>query len=187
MTAEIDWSAMSEDLLSIDLDGDDISRRSRMTLPELDLGLRRGWVRPSEGIRLVDQAIREDQRMRPEVFELTAADEWNFAEKVSRLVPTPTEESDRSALSIWTYLFMAWLYDNRDRFADVLRIVELLAADLEFPPEISGMVRWMPPPEGEEVGIDALMRHWERYVASRREVYSAPERMLDAPRRTFPA
>lgn len=71
----------------------------------------------------------------------------------------------------WLYLTLSWLWINRDKFNDPLSEVEKIYADFEYPVEIEGFIRYMPPIDdydpsmySQEENTNRLMNIWKKYL-----------------------
>ena len=86
----------------------------------------------------------------PELIEAVAAD-----------VPSDDVEA---AAETWLFLALAWLFEHRGDFLEPLEVIEELNADFGYPDEISGLVRFMPPPPGAGTGHRAIEQRWAEYL-----------------------
>jgi hypothetical protein len=77
-------------------------------------------------------------------------------------------EAKRSAsgdeFRIWLFLALAWLLHRRASVPDPPAVVEMLFEDFDHPPEIYGLIRYMPVPKDEARGIAAIDQRWTDYV-----------------------
>ncbi|WP_445116680.1 DUF2247 family protein [Acinetobacter sp. WZC-1] len=71
----------------------------------------------------------------------------------------------------WLYLILGWLWINRAGFEDPLTEVETIYADFDYPSEIEGFIKYMPPTDGYNPSIHShmeninhLMNNWENYL-----------------------
>lgn len=60
------------------------------------------------------------------------------------------------------YIAIKWLFENKDNTADPLGAVELIYEDFDFPSEIEGFVRYMPPQDGYRPEDHSAQQNAER-------------------------
>ena len=53
----------------------------------------------------------------------------------------------------WLYLNLLWLFENKSNIGDPLGAVEEVYANFDYPPEIAGFVRYMPPADGYDPSV----------------------------------
>jgi hypothetical protein len=71
------------------------------------------------------------------------------------------------------FLLLAWLYENRGKVQDPLGLVEELYADFDYPEQIAGFVRYMPPQDPSRVGDSYLVENWRRYLDTAGRMYAS--------------
>jgi len=71
----------------------------------------------------------------------------------------------------WLFIVMSWLWDNRNGFDDPLAEVEIIYADFDYPSEVEGFIKYMPPSDGYDPSmhsqienINHLMSKWKNYL-----------------------
>jgi len=81
------------------------------------------------------------------------------------------ENDDSFSRRKWLFITLSWLWVNRSEFADPLAEVEVVYADFDYPKEMDGFIRYMPPNDGydlsthtKEENYRKLMNKWERYL-----------------------
>lgn len=53
--------------------------------------------------------------------------------------------SDEGAIRLfWANILLAWVYEHREQFDDLLCVVEEIYSDYNYPEELAGFVRYMP-------------------------------------------
>lgn len=171
---------MSEDLVKFVLPPEFILARATPSPLELVYGFEHGWL-DAEGAVRVAEAVLSRGTALPEAVEelalLLRDERYRVAELVgaaaeelsSRKVPVASEDPSR----IWLYFALAWLYEHRVDFVEPLEVVEQLYADFEYPSEIQGLVRFMPPPPGEPAGTAGIALRWSSYLARLAAEFSA--------------
>jgi hypothetical protein len=133
---------------------------------ELAYGFRHGWVARADIVAIV-KAKREAgvpmRELEEELLEVSSTDVDRFDEIMADLNVSdePTERRAR----VWLFLVLAALLENQSLVEDPLGMIEMLYADFDYPDEIRGLVRFMPPPAGQEpVGIKGIEARWREYV-----------------------
>lgn len=91
--------------------------------------------------------------------------------------PSSNAPSGDDLRSRWLFVALTWLYEHRNDLLDPLQEVEILYADLDYPPEIAHFVRYMPmvgPDLGSQAACEArLFDYWRDYLCRQRELYGA--------------
>lgn len=60
----------------------------------------------------------------------------------------------------WMRIAVAWLYEHRDEFPDPWAEIEEIWEAFDHAEALSGLIRWMPLPEGAETGEAAMLERW---------------------------
>jgi hypothetical protein len=144
------------------------SARVRLDPEDLRLGLSMGLVSPSTVISIAGDEIALGSAD-PVLLDLTAADRDDIAE-VRRLLratdPYEAELFPPQAVRKWLYLELKAAFEMREALRDPLGLVEAIYADFDYPPAVAAFVRYMPPPDGEPVGVDAMYDRWSAYLTA---------------------
>ncbi|ATA25830.1 hypothetical protein BIY26_05125 [Brenneria goodwinii] len=81
------------------------------------------------------------------------------------------QEDDSIIKQKWLFIVLSWLWCNRNNFDDPLGEIENIYADFDYPSEIEGFVKYMPPSDGYDPSahtrvenINRLMNNWEEYL-----------------------
>ncbi|OIN30820.1 hypothetical protein AO411_2029410 [Salmonella enterica subsp. enterica serovar Sarajane] len=79
----------------------------------------------------------------------------------------------------WLFIALYWLWNNRDSFEDPLAEVEIIYADFDYPSEIEGFVKYMPPSDGYDPSahsrienINHLMCKWKNFLEKGSAVFN---------------
>jgi hypothetical protein len=124
----------------------------------------------------VELAIKsiEQGRTDTDMLDLASVDKsetWKVGELLQRLVSKELPQSASSVREKWLFIFLQWLYDNRDRFPDPLQEIEEVYADFGYPEAINGFVRFLPPNDGyqpelhtKEENQQRLYQRWKEYL-----------------------
>jgi len=80
----------------------------------------------------------------------------------------------------WLFILLSWLWSNRNNFEDPLAEVEIIYADFDYPPEIEGFIKYMPPSDGYDPSkhcqmenINHLMDKWKNYLETGSAVFKS--------------
>ena len=144
------------------------------TPAELGYGFEHGWIGENEAIGLA-LAMYEECEVPPEIEEiaLLLADEaWRVPELIDRAKGSAGDDGSRA----WLFVALAWVAENQDDFLDPYEAIEMLYADFGYPDAIAGLVRFIPPPPGEPVGMTALDARWRAYLKAESDWFSARRR-----------
>jgi len=81
------------------------------------------------------------------------------------------QDNDSTIRQKWLFIVLSWLWNNRASFADPLSEVEIIYADFDYPAEIEGFVKYMPPSDGydpsthsQTENMNHLMENWVNYL-----------------------
>lgn len=132
---------------------------------ELAWGFREGWI-TRRGLVEVALAKYEAHILLSDAEERLALSLDDELDQVDDLVDTLqlSDEPVERRARLWLFLALAWLLEHRADYEDPLRVIEMLYADFEYPDEIKGLVRFMPPGPGQEFGVAAIESRWREYV-----------------------
>lgn len=90
---------------------------------------------------------------------------------LKELCSEPELEDDSTVKKKWLFIVLYWLWNNLDNFKDPLDEVEKIYADFDYPSEIEGFVKYMPPSDGYDPSIHTqveninnLMNNWKIYL-----------------------
>lgn len=106
-------------------------------------------------------------------IELAAVDKqsvWKVSE-LAEILANQCGNSDEESKQKWLFLYLAWAYENREKLADPLGVVEGIYADFDYPSSIESFVRFLPPSDGyapaqhsQEQNHRRLMTKWEEFL-----------------------
>ena len=70
----------------------------------------------------------------------------------------------------FSYILLSLLFENKEKFEDPLRAVEIVYDDFGFPKSLEKFVRYMPIEDNESIGTEEQMyKHWEDYLNSQKK------------------
>lgn len=156
---------MSHELVRFEFPAEFVVRWVLPTGAELAYGFRHGFLSRADVVAVALEKYKAGVFLSgpEEELALLLSDELDRVDDLVgdlEIVDEPTEQRAR----VWLFLSLAWLLEHRESFEDPLEVIELLYADFDYPDEIRGLVRYMPPGPGEASGLDALEESWRQYV-----------------------
>lgn len=145
---------------------------------ELAWGYRHGWVSGESAIAIALAKLEAGACLPApeEELALLLSDHLDRVQELLEDLEFVDEPAERRA-RLWLFLALAYVLDRREQFEDPLGVVEDLYALFEYPDEIQGLIRYMPGPVGEPMGVDAVMQRWASWVASVGQEYRHRELM----------
>ena len=160
------------DLIEFRIPGSFITARTIPTKGELAYGFRRGWVSPADVVAVALAKYKRDLPLSKAEEELALLLPEDLDRVPSLVGNLQTEqESNEDPARVWQFLTLAWLFEHRASYPNALQIIEMLAADFEFPEELHGLLRFMPPGAGESTGKEALYERWRKYLDRMSDYY----------------
>jgi len=165
-------------MLNAPIPYDYIRTKTVLTWPEALWGYERQMIGWHTLVALAEDALANGSgnTLEVEMAGLTKSEAQRAGELARELAGqqdvSDSEESPRK----WLYLALAWIYENRDAVTDPLGHVERIYADFEYPEEMSGFVRYMPPDDGYdptrhslEENEKRLLDRWREYLRKEEE------------------
>ena len=148
---------------------------SAPTLAELVYGYRHSWLSAADTVVVAMSRFEANEStlpaeeelalLRPMEVDQVAGLVWSLEQAITPL--------DDGASRLWLFLAMAWVWDHRAAFSDPLGTVDMIYTDFDYPAEIEGLIRYLPPPPGAEPGIPALHDRWREYVEQQTRQFRA--------------
>ncbi|MFU9139212.1 DUF2247 family protein [Erwinia tasmaniensis] len=90
------------------------------------------------------------------------------------------QENDPAIKQKWLFILLSWLWNNLNNFEEPLAEVEIIYADFDYPHEIEGFIKYMPPSDGYDPSmhsqmenIDYLMDKWKNYLEKESAVFNS--------------
>ncbi|NYG58744.1 hypothetical protein BJ980_001667 [Nocardioides daedukensis] len=171
---------MSEDLVKFVLPAEFVLSRAAPTPHDLVYGYQRGWLDDEGAVRVAEAALSMGMNL-PDAVEELALLLRDDRYRVAELIRAAAEELSASSAALpsenpprlWLYLALDWVYEHRADFVEPLEVIEMLYADFDYPAEIEGLVRFMPPPPGEPASGSGIEQRWRSYLSRMAEAYSA--------------
>jgi hypothetical protein len=163
---------MSDDLVKLAIPAEFVTARVLLTPGELVYSYRRGWLGDRSVVDVALAAFEAGVGLpsAEEELALLLSDQLGrVPELVEDLARSSAEEHDPGG--VWLFLALAWLYEHRSEHLDPLEVIEMLYADFDYPEEIEGLVRFIPPPPGAASGHRAIEQRWEDFVSRKSTQY----------------
>ncbi len=153
---------MTDDLVSFRIPGSFVLQRALPTAAEISLGYDRGWLRPADVVEICLAKYKAGQTLHKAEEEMALLLPED-TDRVDELVPclAPSDEPVEQRQRLWLFLVLDWLWEHQADVKDPLELIEMLYADFEYPPEIQGLVRFMPKPQG---AAPTLKQRWRAYL-----------------------
>ncbi|WP_157121542.1 DUF2247 family protein [Nocardia miyunensis] len=143
-----------------------IEQNARLTPRELHRGYVDGWIDAATVVELCVRNVAPDSDPAGvvESLLLLLSDELD---KVPDLVDRLVADDQ----GVWIFLTLAYVGAHPSKFDSILRAVEMLYADFDYPPKMESFVPFMPPPAGATPGVAGIEQRWDEYLQQERELY----------------
>lgn len=135
------------------------------TATELAYGYRNRWVLREDVVEIALRKYESDLPLRDaeETLALLLPSDYEQVDELVEELQYGDQPEERRA-RYWLFLALAWLRQCPDLAEDPFEAIELLYADFDHPPEIQGLVRYMPPPPGARRGLEAIRERWVAFI-----------------------
>ena len=74
------------------------------------------------------------------------------------------------------YILLNWVHENREKYSDVLEVIEIIYSDFDYPDKISKFVRYMPMSQPDlgssELNTQRLLTNWEEYLSDQKDMFA---------------
>ncbi|MER7666803.1 DUF2247 family protein [Streptomyces sp. NPDC096193] len=85
---------------------------------------------------------------------------------------SPEGSGDSHELSaVWIYLSLSWLHQSGLSEQQLFDAIEALYSDFEYPEEMEGFVKYMPPPPGGKGGTSGMVERLETFLRHSEDLY----------------
>lgn len=110
-------------------------------------------------------------------FELASSGREN-SEAAYKLIEklASIEGQTQTSADKWLFVYLAWVFEQRDRISDPLSVAESLYADFDYPEWLAPIIRFMPVADGDPRGDSFLIEKWEKVLQMQRFELSNDER-----------
>ena len=146
------------------------------TAAEIATGFFQGWIDEQSAVEVALAKVERGTVLNEaeERLAFLLSDEFDQVQDIlSDLAREVSDERENDRY--WLCMALAWLRRNQAHCPDPLGVIELLYADFDYPPEIEGLVRYMPQPPGAEPGTSGIEHRWGVYVERALATYSLRE------------
>ncbi|MFE7465125.1 DUF2247 family protein [Streptomyces sp. NPDC057499] len=145
--------------------------RVDLTTREVAYGKHWGWLDDSAVVQIY---MRKMQAGRP---LLDVEERWALAlSEEIRSGDLPDLSSgdlgdSRELSAVWIYLSLAWLHQSGLSEQQLFNVIEELYSDFEYPEEMEGFVKYMPPPPGGKGGTSGMAERLEAFLRCSEDLY----------------
>jgi len=148
---------------------DFVAEHVEPTPAELARGFRLRFLDEAAVVRLAERSIGDGRTPDPTVDALSQllADELDRVEPLISDIEERHGVGDTEASRIWLYLVLLLTFERRDVSGDPMSDVEQIYADFDYPEEIEGFVPFLPAPDGQASGREAIEARWSAYLQAR--------------------
>jgi hypothetical protein len=161
-------------LALLPLDGNYVfSKTPWLSWSELLYGLQKGYIDDQGASSFACNTLTPSSPEKAYELSLLDPQELYLVQDLIKSLASNEPTTKENAISKpWIYLFLSHLFENKDLFLDPLEKVEELYADLDYPEEVSSIVRYMPLPEGEVGSEERLYANWKSVISAYEELFS---------------
>ena len=118
-----------------------LAKKVDLTWREVTYGIAHGIFSPYSAVKLATQRTKAVDDYSEPLFELASLIKGDTVHPyVDDLADSEPEQSSESIQDKWLYLVLSWVYEDRDRFDDPLRMVADVYADFDYPESIKSFV-----------------------------------------------
>jgi hypothetical protein len=151
-----------------------ITGRVHLLPGELARGYRLGYLDEATVVELAEDAFRRGDSETTPIGELAIllSDELDRVPDLLEQIDTMAAAADPDPSLVWLFLVLAQAYDRRGLSEDPLADLEAIYAEFGYPEEIEGFVPFLPAPEGQPSGPDAIQERWRAYLDERSLTYA---------------
>ena len=155
-----------------------------LTAAELVCGYRRGWLSEHDVVTITLSSYGKGvEQSGPEKdLALLLSDELDrVPQLMGEIAESLKPEADSSP--VWLFLALTWVSElraahaaivneHRADYLDPLEVVEMLFTDFDYPDEMQGIVRFIPPLPGAATGNRAIEGRWKDYLTRKAAEYA---------------
>lgn len=128
---------------------DFIIANSCLEWADVRYGFEKGFVNQEDVVKIAMHEVAQTSENRAEEIELAGLyghEMYRVSELLEVLSSHQVQKHDSKGK--WLYLFLAWLYAQKETIDDPFGAVEHVYAEFDYPVEISSFVAYMPPSDG---------------------------------------
>jgi len=154
-------------IISIHVPFEFIKQHTMLSWREAWFGIEHCLLKSNDIIQLANDLLNE--QVSAEIIELAyRPKDQPVGDILGRLAKGDRFQDPLQIAAKWVYLILAWVYENRDQFADPLGVVEAIYSDFGYPEEMASFVRYMPTEEEDlgtlELNEARLFDKWKNYL-----------------------
>lgn len=155
--------------LSIVLKYDFVSKRVKLTWKDVLYAIERKFLLPEAAIEHAVFEISYNDECNQALLDLASLYKGESVHPyIDDLASLEAGQDETIINEKWLYLILDWLFDNKDKYADPLSIIEHIYADFNYPELIASFVRYMPCEEPDlgslELNEARLFEKWKEYL-----------------------
>ncbi|MBE1496347.1 hypothetical protein H4696_003447 [Amycolatopsis lexingtonensis] len=151
--------------------GNFVIDRVDLTAGEVAYGRRRGWLDDSAVAQIYEHKMRLGRALSGVEEKWALALSGDVASGGLPDLPLGDSGCDRELRAVWIYLSLAWIYQSNLTEDALLNVIEELYSDFEYPEEMEGFVKYMPPPVGGVGGIVGMIERLEAFLRYAEDLY----------------
>lgn len=152
---------------------DFIDKSAHLSWCDVKWGYENNLITSDVPIKKAEKNVLTGSYTNPELeLSLVIPGEVNqMAPFLKKLCSEFEQKDDLTTKKKWLFIVLSWLWINRNSFKDPLAEVEIIYADFDYPSEIEGFIKYMPPSDGYDPSthsqmenINHLMGKWKNYL-----------------------
>jgi hypothetical protein len=160
---------MSE-MAKFKIPGGFILERVDLTTAEIAYGKRYGWLDDFSTVQIYAA------KWQAGILLSEQEEEWAFAlsEEIRAGSLPDLSSGDFSSpglVAVWIYLSLACLRLNVPIGPRLFDVIDELYSDFDYPEEMEGFVKYMPPPPGAELGRSGMIKRLDSFLRSSDDLY----------------
>ncbi|MFD1801031.1 DUF2247 family protein [Mixta tenebrionis] len=152
---------------------DFIDKNIRLSWCEVKWGYENSLITSEVPVKKAEKIVLTECYTKPELeLSFIMPGEKNNIDPLLKELCSEIKQNGQSAIrKKWLYIVLSWLWKNQGCFDDPLGEVENIYAHFDYPGEIEGFIKYMPPNDGydpskhtEAENINHLMDKWRNYL-----------------------
>jgi hypothetical protein len=155
--------------MSVVIPYDFATKKVHLSWREVVYALSQGIFSPASAIEHAMEELRLANEYPQSLVDLASLNKGEsihpYVDELADSEPTQPVEYIRDK---WLYLILAWVFEQKDRYSDPLKIVEQIYADFNYPESIAHFVRYMPSNEPDLGSLEKnearIFEKWKMYT-----------------------
>lgn len=133
-----------------------------------------GFVEKESVLRYAESQIETEANPSQLLLDLAwEKDENSVYEYLIKLANLSSPKDEENLKEKFLFLLLNWIFENREKYGDPLEMVEIIYADFDYPEEISGFVKYMPPQyplhSSKPENVKQLYENWEKFCEKKKK------------------